>query len=612
MSKKAPNTPSGYKGRWSRLDRWLAWGRSQTGVLLGLILLLVVFSLMSPSFRHIDNLMLILLQASFIGILAAGQTLVVLTGGIDLSVGSMVGLTGVVAALLMKRGVEPFGPLPSYAAIAVALVLGTSIGLLHGLLIAKRNMPAFIVTLGSLSILRGMALVITSASSINALPDDFKWISDADFGLVPMPSLIMLVTFLILAYALRNTKFGRNTYAIGGNEASARLSGVPVDRYKIYAYMLSGFLAAVAGIVLIARLDSGAYTYGEGYELSSVAAVIIGGTSLRGGVGGVWGTLVGVLIMITVSNGMVMLDISPLWYDIISGSIILLAVFVDVERRRARQTAPRVQVQAAAERFYLDDVVAQVTQIIEERLGMPYCRIYLIDPTTDDLIECRPDGHVPAKSGSIATQVRESGSAVILDSLVSKPNDRLTLLEPNVQSAAVVPLTLHEHAVGVLEIQSLAPHSFTPETAQQLMELNEEITPPLRDAWLLKCGWLARQTRIALRSLWDDVQLGRCPLAGWAFSASLDCPAEGSPAARGTLVRDLLLKGIQDLKSSDHSQGDPRATRRHEILYLTYVQGHTVNEVIKDLHISRRQYFYDQKVALEALAHLLVMHQAAS
>jgi ribose transport system permease protein len=595
------------ENRWDWFDRWLAWGRGQTGVLLGLIFVLVVFSLLSPPFRQLDNLMLILLQASFIGIVAAGQTLVVLTGGIDLSVGSMIGLTGVVAALLMKRGLGPIDALPSSEAIAVALALGTTIGLLHGMLIAKRNMPPFIVTLGSLSVLRGVALVATNASSINALPDNFKWVSDADFGILPMPSLIMLGAFAILAYVLRNTRFGRYTYAIGGNEASARLSGVPVDHYKIYVYMLSGFLAAVAGIVLIARLDSGAYTYGEGYELSSVAAVIIGGTSLRGGVGGVWGTLVGVLIMATVSNGMVMLDISPLWYDIVSGSIILLAVLIDVERRRAHQAAPKVQIQAAAERFYLSEITAKVAQLIKGRFGSPYCRVYLIDPTTDDLIECRAGNHAIAEAGSIASRVRESGSSVILDHL-AKSDDGFSPLDPNVQSAAAIPLTLDRQAVGVLEVQSLAPHSFTPETVKQMMKLNEEITPPLRDAWLLECGWLARQARIALHNLWDDVQLGRCPLAEWAFPASLDHSAESNPATRGTQLRELLLKTIEGLKS-DCSQGDSRTARRHELLRLTYVESLTVNEVIKELNVSRRQYFYDQKVALDALAHLLVARQ---
>jgi ribose transport system permease protein len=611
MTKKRPTLLSTYKGRWSWLGGWLIWRQSQTGVLLGLVLVLVVFSLLSPPFRQLDNLMLILLQASFIGVVAAGQTLVVLTGGIDLSVGSLIGLTGVTAALLMKQGVGQIGPLPSYLAIAVALVLGASVGLLHGLFIAKRKMPPFIVTLGSLSVLRGIALVITNASSINALPDDFKWVSDADFGMLPMPSLIMLGAFLILAYTLQNTKFGRYTYAIGGNETSARLSGVPVDRYKIYVYILNGCLAAVAGIVLIARLDSGAYTYGEGYELRSVAAVIIGGTSLRGGIGGVWGTLVGVLIMATVSNGMVMLDISPLWYDIVSGSIILLAVLIDVERRRARQAAPRVQIQAATERFYLSEIVTRVTQLIKGRFGSPYCRIYLIDPMTDDLIECWTDDHATAKAGSVASRVKESGSPVTLNNLASKPDDGLTPLDPNVQSAVAIPLALNGQAIGVLEVQSLATHSFTPETVEQLMKLNEEITLPLRDAWLLECGWLARQARIALHNLWDDVQLSRCPLAKWGFPASFDGSAEVSPTARGAQLRDLLLETIEDLKS-DRSQGDPRAARRHAILHLTYVEGRTVNEVIKELNVSRRQYFYDQKVALDALADLLVTRQATN
>jgi ribose transport system permease protein len=606
MAKMGPIHKRG-KNRWRWLSKWFAWGRSQTGVLLGLILVLVVFSVLSSPFRRLDNLMLILLQASFIGIVAAGQTLVVLTGGIDLSVGSLIGLTGVVAALLMKQGLSPVGPLPYYAAIAIALALGTTIGWLHGLVIAKRNMPPFIVTLSSLSILRGIALVITNASSINALPNNFKWISDADFGILPMPSLIMLGTFVVLAYVLRNTKFGRYTYAIGGNEASARLSGVPVDHYKIYVYMLSGFLAAVAGVVLIARLDSGAYTYGEGYELSSVAAVIIGGTSLRGGIGGVWGSLIGVLIMATISNGMVMLDISPLWYDIISGSIILLAVLIDVERRRAHKAAPRVQIQPLTEHFYLSEITAKVAQLIKGRFGSPYCRIYLIDPTTDDLVECRVGGHTIVKAGSVASQVKESGSPVILDDL-AKSDGGLSPLDPSVQSAAVLPLAMNRQAIGVLEVQSLSPHSFTPEIVKQVMGLNEEIAPPLRDAWLLECGWLARQVRIALHNLWDDIQLGRCSLAEWAFPASLDRSVENSPATRGTQLRDLLLKTIESLKS-DHDQRDARTARRHEILHLTYVESRTVNEVIKDLNISRRQYFYDQKVALDDLAHLLVAHQ---
>jgi hypothetical protein len=167
-----------------------------------------------------------------------------------------------------------------------------------------------------------------------------------------------------------------------------------------------------------------------------------------------------------------------------------------------------------------------------------------------------------------------------------------------------IPLTLNRQIVGVLEVQSLAPHSFTPETVRQLTELNQEITTPLRDTWLLECGWLARQTRTALRCLWDDVQLGRCALAEWAFP-DLDFSMEGSPAVRGAQLHDLILTAIESLKS-DRSPDDPRTERRYDILHLTYVQGQTVNEVIKELNISRRQYFYDQKGALDTLAHILV------
>jgi putative methionine-R-sulfoxide reductase with GAF domain len=280
-----------------------------------------------------------------------------------------------------------------------------------------------------------------------------------------------------------------------------------------------------------------------------------------------------------------------------------------VERRRAHQAAPRLQIQASTERRYLSEIVTNVAQMIREYLGSPYCRIYLIDPTTDDLLEWQADGHKVTATKGIASRVKDSGSPVILDHLPSGSDEGLIPLDPGVQSAAFIPLTLDRRAIGVLEIQSLAPHSFTPETVEQFMNLNEEIAPPLRDAWLIECGWLARQARIALHNLWDDIQLGRCPLAEWAFPADLNRSAETSPAARGVQLRELLLETIKGLKS-DHSQGDPRTARRHEILHLTYVEGHTVNQVIKELNVSRRQYFYDQKVALDALAHLLVTRQA--
>ena len=577
-------------------------------LVLILILLVVILSALSPSFRQVNNFMFILLDASIIGIVAAGQTMVMLTGGIDLSVGSIIGLSGVVAAMLMKQGLGPVPPLHPYLAIGLALALGAVIGLGHGWLIARRNMPPFIVTLGTLSVIKGAALVSTNASSINALPDEFKWVSDAYVGIFPVPSLIMLVIFLVLGNALRNTKLGRYTFAIGGNETSARLSGVPVDRYKIYVYMLSGLLAAVAGIILIARIDAGAYTNGEGYELRSVAAVIIGGTSLGGGVGGVGGTLVGVLIMAVIRNGMVMLGISTMWHSIVIGSIILLAVFLDVERRRARQPASRIRIkQTIADSTYLEGMVAQITQLIKSQFGSPYVRIYLVDPKMDDLIECRMNSQAAVQNGSIAGKVKSTGRPVIIDDLSNRKSNGINPLDSNVQSAAAIPLTFHGQLVGVLEVQSLAAHGFGPEAVKRLAELVQEITVPLRNAWLLECGWLADQTRGALRHLWDEVYLGRCALAEWAFPDMV----ESGSVARGANLRRVLLEAIDNLKPRE-SLGAARAVdRRYDILRLTYIEDLTVDEAIKKLTVSRRQYFYDLKDAVGALAHVLVRtHQA--
>ncbi|MBN1220890.1 MAG: GAF domain-containing protein [Anaerolineae bacterium] len=606
MRKTVLGLPSNRQTQWTSVAEKITWGHDQMGLLAGLILLLAMIALLSPHFRQLNNFKLILQEASFIGIVAAGQTLVVLTGGIDLSVGSIAALTGIVAALLMQQGIGPLPPLNPYLAIGVALGVGALIGLGHGLLIAKRNMPPFIVTLVSLGVLRGIALVLTEGRTVHSLPDEFKWMSDAYVGGIPMPGVIMLVTFLILGFVLRNTKMGRYTYAIGGNETSARLSGVPVDRYKIYTYMLSGFVSALVGIILIARLDGAVYTHGEDYGLNSVAAVIIGGTSLQGGTGGVWGTLLGVLIMTVVKNGLVMLDIPYQWHGIIIGSIILLAIFFDMERRRVWQSVPKVRTSPPiTDSTYLEGIVTQITQLIHRRFGSPYLRIYMVDPKMDDLIECRADGQVSAKPKSIVNQVKTTGRSVILDDLAAGYKESINPLDAHIQSAVAIPLTLYEQMIGVLEVQSPVAHAFVPETATRLTELTQEVIAPLQNAWLLECGWLASQTRDALRHLWDDVYLGHCALAEWAFPG-LDFDPEGGPAARGGRLRRLLLDAIENLKPETNSGGARTTDRRYDILRLTYLEDLTVDEAIKELTVSRRQYFYDLKDAIGTLAHLLV------
>jgi ribose transport system permease protein len=584
----------------------IPWRFDQRGLLVGILLLLAVLSILSPHFRQIDNLKLILAEASFIGIVAAGQTLVVLAGGIDLSVGSILALASIIAALLMT-GVGPIAPINPYLAIIVALGLSALIGAGQGWLIAKRKMPPFIVTLVSLGILRSIALVVTESRTIHSFPQDFKWIADASVGGFPMPGLIMLVVFLILGYVLRNTKLGRYIYVIGGNESSARLSGVPVDQYKIYTYMLSGILAALSGIILMARLDGAVYTLGEDYGLNSVAAVIIGGTSLSGGVGGVRGTLIGVLIMTVVQNGLVMLNIAYQWHGIVIGSIILLAVFIDMERRRARQSASRVRAyQSVADETYLEGIILQIIQLIRNRFGSPFVRIYMVDPNQDDLTECSTKNKNPAPANGIADQVRRSGQATVIEEISDRHETMIDRLDPSIQSAIFIPLIYREKLIGVLEVQSPIAHAFVPEAISHLTDSISDFITPLRNAWLLECDWLAKQTRNALRNLWDTVYLDRCALAEWAFPASFDMVSSVNTSDRSGHLRQLLLETIERLNPQEGIHRPHAIDRRYDILRLTYVEGFSSDEVIRNLSISRRQYFYDLKDAVNALAHLLI------
>lgn len=601
-----------------------AWGLDKIGALAGLLILVLMFSLLSPPFRQPGNLMLIVMDAATVGIVAVGQTMVLLTGGIDLSVGSTVALTGLVAAGLMKYGIGPIPPLSgslSYAAMSVALLLGAAIGAAQGWLIANRRMPAFIVTLGTMVGLKGLALgysyVSASGSTIYSLPRDFKWISNGYVGPVPVQVLIMVGVYGLAWYILRNTKFGRYCYAIGSNETAARLSGVNVDRYKTYVYALSGFLAALSGLILVAKIDSAIYTNGEGYELSSTAAAIIGGTSLHGGVGGVVGTLIGVLIIRTVPDGMVMLNAPFWWRDVVTGGIILLAVLIDVERQRARKAVANAGVsRPVLTGHYLDQVLTALGRLIEERLGCQQSRVYLVDRETGELVPQEPygvDSASPAALGrdSIVVQAREARQHVHVPDIARDSNHRVVPLCPQIQSALALPLSVRNRFVGVLEVQSPIPDAFSDEAAELLAGLGGSMAVMLEDAWLLENGWLVRQTRDALHHLWDDPYLGRSALAEWALSAH-DLPLEQTPAARGEVLRKRLLATIEGLRPvAGDTRDSSRSGRGHRILQLSYVEGRVADEITRELHISRRQYFYDQKEALETLADVLVKdHQA--
>jgi ribose transport system permease protein len=313
---------------------------SNTGPLIVLLVMVAILYILSPAFRTPTSLMLIGLEAASLGILAAGQTFVILTGGIDLSVEAMVSFSGVVAAVLIAgtnvAGGQIANGIPSWQAIVLAIIASLGIGLIQGLFITKVKMNPFIVTLGFRSMLLGVCLVWTNGAGINIQKDAFLGFLTNTFRVgdvpVPMPLIIALIVYGICWFVLRHTKFGRYTYAIGGNETATRLSGVNVDRTKILIYGLSSLLAGIAGILVMGRLVSGAYQNGTNMTLISVAAVVIGGTALSGGVGGIWGTLIGVFILKVVDAGLVYLDVPSNAKEIVIGAIIVLAVALDVIR----------------------------------------------------------------------------------------------------------------------------------------------------------------------------------------------------------------------------------------------------------------------------------------
>ncbi len=609
----------GLRRRLAGLTSRSNWRLDQIGALVGLLMLLLTFSFLSPTFRQIGNLLLIATMASTIGVVAVGQTLVLVTGGIDLSVSSIVALTGLVAASLMKYGLGPVPPLTgplSYVAILIGLVIGTAIGAAQGWLIAKRRMPPFIVTLGTMVGLHGLTQAFSYGLPTHSLPDDFKWISDGHLWVMPAPALIMLGIYGGAWYVLRNTKFGRYCYAIGGNETATRLSGVNVDQHKTYVYAISGFLAALAGMILMAYIDGAAPTNGTSYELYSIAAAIIGGVSLGGGVGGVWGTLIGVLIITVIPDGMIMLNAMPWWKDAITGAIILVAVLIDVERRRARQAVPRAEVSSPIlTGHYLNEVLTRLTQAVEERLGCAYYRIYLGDRDSGDLVPQSLPGansvnqiaesRIRPGQGSIVQEAKATGRPVCVADIARRAG--VVPLGSDAQSALALPIIVSKRIVGVIEVQSPVPDAFRDEAVKLLDHLASPMAQMLEDAWLLESGWLVRQTRDALRHLWADLYLGRSALAEWALVTQNVLLVERTPAKQGETLRQLLLATMEELRPPQGDTHDASHSRRgYRILQLTYVEEHVVDEITRELHVSRRQYFYDLKEALEALADALV------
>jgi len=300
------------------------------GPLLGLLILCGALGAASDRFLTADNLLNVCRQSAVNALVSLGQLAVIITGGIDLSVGSVLGLCCVMVALLMHAGVPPA------ASVAAALAIGSGLGALNGVLLTKLHLPhPFIPTLGMMNVARGLALVVSGGFPVSELPPGFRFWGAGSIGWLPAPVLVVAVMAGLFYLFLGRTTVGRDIYAIGGNQQAARLSGVPVDRRLILVYGLSGLTAAIGAIVLAGRMNSGFPLAGVGGELDSIAAVVIGGASFLGGVGTVSGTLVGALIMGVLRNGLNLLNVSAAWQTVVIGIVIVAAVWVDIVRQRA-------------------------------------------------------------------------------------------------------------------------------------------------------------------------------------------------------------------------------------------------------------------------------------
>lgn len=300
----------------------------EVGIFIAFFVILAILMILSPNaFAKPANLVNILKQASINGILATGMMFVIISGGIDLSVGSIVALTGVIAATFAHPGEYSL-----IVPIVLSVVIGAAVGLLNGVSVAYGNIPPFIVTLGTMTIVRGVALIAAKGQPVFDVTKLFEGIAGGFvFNTIPHLVVYFVVITLVCAFIITRTVFGRRVYAVGGNETAARVSGINVDWIKIAVYTLSGFLAGIAGLLLSSRLVSGNPTAGQAYELDAIAAVIIGGVSMSGGAGKWYGTVIGALLIAVIGNGLDILNVSSHFQLIIKGSIIIIAVLLDMK-----------------------------------------------------------------------------------------------------------------------------------------------------------------------------------------------------------------------------------------------------------------------------------------
>ncbi len=328
---------------------WLRAFIRKYAIVLIFIAMFIVMALLTDAFLSPRNLLNIVRQISVVGLIAIGVTMVIITTGIDLSSGSVLALSAVVVASLAQQpdwhdAKFPGLELPLIVPILAALLVGALCGWVNGALIAGFCIPPFIATLGMMTIARGFALIYSNRP-VSGLTDTFNYIGQGeifqvmpvagqpDMG-IPIPILILLAVAIAAHIMLNNTRFGRHIYAVGGNEQAARISGLNVGRIKIGVYTIAGLLAGLAGLVLTSRIGSGQAGLGVGYELDAIAAAVIGGVSLSGGIGTIWGTMVGALIIGVLNNGLDLLNVSAYWQTIVKGSIIVAAVIIDERKNR--------------------------------------------------------------------------------------------------------------------------------------------------------------------------------------------------------------------------------------------------------------------------------------
>jgi ribose/xylose/arabinose/galactoside ABC-type transport system permease subunit len=316
--------------------------------LIFLIVLMAVFAIMEPRFLSSVNLFNVMRQVSIVGLLAVGMTFIILTAGIDLSVGSLLALCGLAAAAVAKGGLENRFSVGAGAeaagygwelALLAAIAVGLAGGFLQGFAITRLKVPPFVVTLGGMSAFRGAALLVAGGGPISGFEPDYTWWGQGRIGPVPVPVIIFLAFAVLAHIVLRHTRYGRQVYAVGGNPEAARLSGLNVRRVTLSVYVIMGFFAGLGAFVLSARLNSAEAVAGTGYELTVIASVVIGGTSLFGGVGTIFGTVIGTILIGVLLNGLVLMNVSSYIQQIIIGVIIVLAVAFDTFAKSRRRSA---------------------------------------------------------------------------------------------------------------------------------------------------------------------------------------------------------------------------------------------------------------------------------